>query len=196
MDHRSCDVMSVFIHGSEGLVRVTISGHPGSGTSTLVNLLKNRYDWKSLNGGDIFRSEASRRGMTLSDFGKLCESDLSVDKSLDTLLKEKMKEDSSIDIIESRLAGWWAYKLEINCKRIWIKVSEEERARRVVAREGGEVSDKISENRERMEIDEGRFMSLYGIKPQEEEPYTDIIEASNLTPDQVLDSVVKILEGV
>lgn len=187
--------MFVFIHGSEDLVKITISGHPGSGTSTLVNLLEEKFSWGSLNGGDVFRSEAKRREMSLSEFGKLCSSDLSVDKSLDTLLKEKMSDDNSFEIIESRLAGWWAYKLGIDCVRVWIKVSEEERARRVVAREGGSIEDKISENQERMAIDEERFMSLYGIKPQEEEPYTNIIEASNLTPEQVLDSVVQLLEG-
>ena len=46
-----------------------------------------------------------------------------------------------------------------------------------------------------MVIDEARFMSLYGIKPQEEEPYTDIIDASNLSPEQVLELASKIIMG-
>lgn len=187
--------MFVYIHGSEFLVKVTISGHPGSGTSTLVGLLERKYSWNSLNGGDIFRSEAKKRDMPLNEFGELCREDLSVDKSLDQLLMDKMKEDNSIEIFESRLAGWWAYKLNLNCKRIWLEVSEKERASRVVAREGGDISDKIDENRERMVIDEARFMSLYGIKPQEEEPYTDIIDASNLSPEQVLELASKIIMG-
>ena len=187
--------MFVYIHGSEFLVKVTISGHPGSGTSTLVGLLEMKYSWNSLNGGDIFRSEAKKRGMPLNEFGDLCKEDLSVDKSLDHLLMDKMKNDGSIEIFESRLAGWWAYKLDLDCKRIWLDVSEEERASRVVAREGGEISDKIKENRERMVVDEERFMSLYGIKPQEEEPYTDIIDASDLNPDQVLEIASKIIMG-
>ena len=43
------------------MLKVTISGPPGSGTSTLVSMIAERRDWQSINGGDIFREEASRR---------------------------------------------------------------------------------------------------------------------------------------
>ena len=72
------------------MVKITVSGHPGSGTSTLVNNLVRSNNWTSLNGGDVFRLEAKNRGMTLADFGELCKSDLQVDKELDDLLKKKM----------------------------------------------------------------------------------------------------------
>jgi cytidylate kinase len=55
------------------MLHLTVSGHPGSGTSTLVKALMNRFDWNSLNGGDVFREEAKRRGMSLADFGRLCQ---------------------------------------------------------------------------------------------------------------------------
>ena len=60
------------------MVKLTVSGHPGSGTSTLVHGLMERFGWSSLNGGDVFRSEAKRRGMTLADFGELCQNELDV----------------------------------------------------------------------------------------------------------------------
>ena len=37
------------------MVRITVSGHPCSGTSTLVSGLMDHYGWSSLNGGDVFR---------------------------------------------------------------------------------------------------------------------------------------------
>jgi cytidylate kinase len=53
------------------MVKITVSGHPGSGTSTLVSKLVQSYNWTSLNGGDVFRSEAKKRGMTLADYAEL-----------------------------------------------------------------------------------------------------------------------------
>ena len=52
-------------NGDDSLVKVTVSGPPGSGTSTLVKRIANNQSWNSLNGGDIFRSEAAIRGLTV-----------------------------------------------------------------------------------------------------------------------------------
>ena len=46
--------------------KVTISGHPGSGTSTLVEGLSRHFSWTSINGGQIFRNEDYERKMTLN----------------------------------------------------------------------------------------------------------------------------------
>ena len=51
------------------MVRITISGHPGSGTSTLVAAICEARGWSSLNGGDIFRQEAKNRNFSLGEFG-------------------------------------------------------------------------------------------------------------------------------
>ena len=134
------------------MVRITVSGHPGSGTSTLVKGLMAHYGWTSLNGGDVFRQEAARRGMTLSAFGELCKSDLNVDRDLDQLLQRQMQEETS-DIVESRLAGWWAYRLEIQCVRLWLEVDAEERANRVVGREGGSLEEALQANEQRSAVD-------------------------------------------
>jgi len=176
------------------MVKITVSGHPGSGTSTLVNKLVQSNSWTSLNGGDVFRSEAKNRGMSLADFGELCKSDLQVDKELDNLLKEKMSGDNSIDIVESRLAGWWAYLLDIDCVRLWIDVSDEERAQRVVAREGGTVSQALEANAKRSAIDAARFSELYNILPQDREAYTHVLDAGEMSIDEVFSAVTIILE--
>ncbi len=176
------------------MVKITVSGHPGSGTSTLVNKLVESMNWTSLNGGDIFRSEAKKRSMTLSDFGELCKNDLQVDRELDDLLKEKMSGADSVDIVESRLAGWWAHLLNLDCVRLWIDVSDEVRAQRVVAREGGTISQALENNAKRSAIDASRFNELYNISPQDPEAYTHVVDASEMSIDEVLSCVVNILE--
>ena len=90
------------------MVRITISGHPGSGTSTLVQHLSEQKEWSSLNGGELFRQEAKRRNLSLAEFGQLCKDNLDIDRELDTLLKNEMlrKDAGAPSIIESRLSGW------------------------------------------------------------------------------------------
>jgi predicted cytidylate kinase len=173
--------------------RITVSGHPGSGTSTLVKGLVEHFGWTSLNGGDVFRNEAANRDMTLQEFGDLCKEDLEVDRALDKLLQEQMLENSA-DIVESRLAGWWAYRLEIPCVRLWLEVDEHERAKRVTNREGISIEEAITANKKRSAIDAERFMELYQLLPEQREPYTTLLDATNLGSEEVLAATITILE--
>ncbi len=189
-----CDVKFVLRSGGAELVRVTVSGHPGSGTSTLVTNLCGKLNWSNVNGGDIFREEAARRGVTLEDFSELCLSNKEVDRELDAELKRRMLLDGGPEVVESRLAGWWAYKLELSCARVWIDVSEEERAKRVVNREGGTIDGQRSKIIQRMDADSERYSALYGINLDSLEPYDCIIEGDNLSPESVLSVVLTHLE--
>jgi len=184
--------------GVRTVVRITISGHPGSGTSTLVNLLSENKKWISLNGGELFRQEAKRRNMSLADFGQLCKNDLNVDRELDALLKEQMlrSDDEAPSIVESRLAGWWAYQLGLDIPRIWLDVDEEERAHRVQSREGGKIEEILEASKKRASVDAHRFLELYQLLPEQEEPYTHRIDATSLNPQEVLALVLDIVEDV
>lgn len=175
---------------------ITISGHPGSGTSTLVKGVCDSKGWSSLNGGDIFRQEAKNRGLSLSEFEKICAEDESVDKSLDEILKNHILDSNGYEVMESRLCGWWAYNLEIDCVRLWLHASEEARAERVVVREGLSLDVAIANNKKRTAVDKARFEEMYGLNPEDETPYTHIIDASNLNVKEVLAKALEILEGI
>ena len=62
--------------GDETLLKVTISGPPGSGTSTLVSRIASSRGWSSLNGGDVFREEARTRGLTVEQLSSEAKEDL------------------------------------------------------------------------------------------------------------------------
>ena len=187
-------VRSAVTNGGETLARITISGHPGSGTSTLVNGICQHKGWTSLNGGDIFRGEAKNRGLSLAEFEQICAEDESVDRSLDDILKQHLLNPEGYDVLESRLCGWWAYKLGIDCVRLWLHSSEEARAQRVVVREGISLEKAISDNKKRTNVDKVRFLEMYGINPEDKDAYTHIIDASDMNAEQVLSEVLKILE--
>ena len=189
-------VSYVVTSGGEILPRITISGHPGSGTSTLVSGICKEMGWTSLNGGQIFREEAMNRNMSLSEFGDLCANDFSVDKSLDEILKKKMKDPEGPQVMESRLSGWWAYQLNLNCIRIWLDVEESIRALRVVNREDISLEEAVAVNKKRSEIDLARYKEMYGLDPEDPEPYTHVIEASNKSAVEVLEQTLQLLRGV
>lgn len=176
------------------MVRVTVSGHPGSGTSTLVANLCTAKGWSSVNGGEIFRQEASARNISLENFSQLCLSDPEVDRDLDRLLQDRMTSPDGPDVVESRLAGWWAHNLELECLRVWVEVSADERARRVVSREGGTMQDQRDKGDARMASDAARYAKLYDIDIQSREPYDCIIHSDDLSIDDVLNAVLTRLE--
>ena len=118
------------------MLRLTVSGPPGSGTSTLVSKLCEDRGWSSVNGGELFRNEASQRSLSVEEFSALCKQDLDVDRSLDTLLKQVLTDPDAPEVVESRLCCWWAYQLGLTCPRLWLSVAHEEDVRRIWNREG------------------------------------------------------------
>ena len=181
--------MFVELNGGEILVEITVSGPPGSGTSTLVEKLAHEYSWVSINGGDVFRNEANNRGLTVGQFSDLCKSDLEVDKSLDNMLKNEIGNPLGAEIIESRLSGWWAYLMDVDCLRVWVNVSPEECARRIQNREGGLYEDKLILSQQRQIDDKKRYQILYDIDLDDMSPYSLIIDADNIDADEVLSIV-------
>ena len=163
--------------GDETLLKVTISGPPGSGTSTLVSRIASSRDWSSLNGGDVFREEARTRGLTVEQLSSEAKEDLDVDRSLDLLLQKMMSSNDSPEIVESRLSGWWAHKNNLDCLRVWVNVSEQERARRIQKREGGELEDCLRKSQKRQRDDMERYSTLYGINLDDMSPYNLVIDA-------------------
>ena len=45
-------------------------------------------------------------------------------------------------------------------------------------------------------MDKARFEEMYGFNPEDETPYTHIVDASNLNVEEVLAKALEILEGI
>ena len=175
--------------GDETLLKVTISGPPGSGTSTLVSRIASSRGWSSLNGGDVFREEARTRGLTVEQLSSDAKEDLDVDRSLDSLLQQRMSSHDSPEIIESRLSGWWAHKNSLNCLRVWVNVSEQERAKRIQKREGGDFDDCLRKSQNRQRDDMERYSILYVINLDDMSPYNLVVDADEMDELEVFQAV-------
>ena len=82
----------------------------------------------------------------------------------------------------------------MNCPRIWLHVDENERAALVVSREGIPFEQALEDNRKRLLPDSKRYQELYNLTVDDEEPYTHVIDATNINAQQLLAKVVAILE--
>tara|TARA_B100001115_G_C15846964_1_gene427356 strand:+ start:164 stop:730 length:567 start_codon:yes stop_codon:yes gene_type:complete len=181
-------------NGNDSMTKITVSGHPGSGTTTLVNLLEKELGWRSINGGMIFRNAAKKNNMSLVDYAELCLIDDKIDRELDDELIVIMKSSNGPQIIESRLAGHWAKNNEIPCKRIWLNVNEDIRAQRVQKREGGELAQVLFSIKQRIEKDNNRFKKFYNLSLDDMSPYSLTIDCNHKTPEEILKEVLRHLQ--
>ncbi len=69
-------------------MRITISGPPGSGTTSLARYLAGKYGLDLTSAGEVFRQLAREHGMDLAEFGRFAENDPSVDRMIDARQKE------------------------------------------------------------------------------------------------------------
>jgi cytidylate kinase len=167
---------------------VTISGLPGSGTSTVAARVAAELGIERLDGGAVFRGLAAERGLSVAEFGVVAQSDATVDVELDARLAARAQAGDLV--LESRLAGWIATNEGLAAVRVWLGCDEGERARRVAVREGVSVEDALGANRERERSEASRYLAYYDIDLGDLSIYDLVLDSTTTPPD---DLVVAIL---
>jgi cytidylate kinase len=165
------------------MTTVTVGGLPGTGTSTLCALLQKQLAIPYVYAGALFREEARRRGMTLQEFGVLCQKDPSIDEALDDRQIGLLRKGGLV--LEGRLSGWLAVRHKIPAYKIWLTCDNRERMRRIVNRDGGdpESQQKLTEAREASEAD--RYRRYYGADLNDLSRYDLVLDSTNKTPEEL-----------
>jgi len=141
-------------------MRITVSGLPGSGTTSLSRYLAQRHNFTMISAGEVFRECAQKHNMELAEFGRLAEQDPTFDKMIDVRQKEIAEERDNI-IVEGRLSGWMVEKADL---KIWLFAPINCRIDRIVYRDqiaDDETAKKITLERERCEA--GRYSAYYNL---------------------------------
>ncbi|MGC8565391.1 MAG: (d)CMP kinase [Thermoplasmata archaeon] len=167
---------------------IIISGPPGSGKTTVARMLSEKLNYPLVSSGDIFRSMAKEHNMDIESFSKFSERNDYIDREIDDKILKIMKNNGNI-IIDSRLAGWFAKRNNIDAFKIYLNASREKRLERINRREKTSMDDLVL--REKSEIK--RYKHIYGIDFKDLSIYDLVIDTENLSPEDIVN---KILESV
>ncbi len=168
---------------------VTISGLPGSGTTTVARLLEKETGITYVYSGDIFRKMAKKYNMSLEDFGRYCEKHKEVDEELDRYQLEILKKGNVI--LEGRISGWIAYRNTIDSLKVILEAELETRVERIIKREKGDFKKRKQEIIEREKSEATRYKNYYDIDVCDTSIYDLVIDSSDKTPEEIVEIIIK-----
>jgi cytidylate kinase len=169
-------------------MRITVSGLPGSGTTTTSRLLAEYYELELVSSGEIFRKIAKEKKMSLAEFGAIAEKDPSIDLAIDNNQRAIIHSQEKL-ILESRLAGHMA-KDAPNVLKIWIKAPLPVRVKRILRREKSiSFEEELERTVEREKSEALRYMSYYNIDIGDLSIYDIVIDSEKWNQYQILDII-------
>lgn len=178
---------------TEALTMVTVSGLPGSGTTTVCGLLHQRLGWRHINAGAIFRQLASDAGVDLATYGRRAERDGSIDRSLDARMVELARREGRA-ILEGRLAGWMASRHQLPALRCWLCAPLHVRAARVSRRDRQPLAAAMADMQQREASEAERYRAFHGIDIGDCSVYHAKLDSEALSADQITEQILSLLQ--
>ena len=167
-------------------MKITISGPPGSGKSTLSKILSVKLGLELVSMGDIFRKCAHDRCMSLDEFGQIAKCNEKIDQEIDEMQKKIANEKDNI-LIEGRLSG---FLVDADLK-IWLKAPLEVRAERIAKRENKSMPKAMEETSEREECERERYLKYYDLDIKDLSVYDIVIDSSKWSAQEISEIVEK-----
>ncbi|MCL2607877.1 MAG: AAA family ATPase [Methanomassiliicoccaceae archaeon] len=174
-------------------MRITISGPPGSGKTTVCNKLAARLSYDAVVFGKIFRDIASERGLSLSELGDIAEKDRSIDELIDSRILQLAREKDNV-ILESRLSAYMLTRHGIPAFRVYLEASPEIRIERIGMREGETREETLRITAEREMSEAKRYMMYYGIDINDTKIYDLIVNTDEMDADRVVEKIIESLK--
>ncbi|MBN1156830.1 cytidylate kinase family protein [Candidatus Woesearchaeota archaeon] len=173
-------------------MRITISGTPGSGKSTIGKMLAKKLGLKFYSVGDLRGKMAMDMGLTIDELNRLGENDFSTDKKADEYQKELgLNEDDFV--IDSRLGFHFipdSIKIFLDCdqdvaaQRIYLEPRMDEKTYHNIK----EAKEAI---KKRIESDKKRYLQYYALDPFKKEFYDIFIDTSSAKPEEIVDIILR-----
>lgn len=180
---------------------ILISGMPGSGKSTVKEILAKKLDYKPYSTGDIQRELAEEKGMTITKWGEEEKKDPKYDLLVDDRTKEVLDKKDKI-VMDSWIAAHFI--TEKNRKKIisiFLDCEEMERARRRLPQKRSteafdNIEDIISDMRQRVRDNRERWLKFYNYDFLDMSNYDIVIDTTKLTPSQVADNIIGYMKDI
>jgi len=179
--------MSSLDEAQYAYANITISGLPGSGSTTLLNMLREELKfegWKGFSGGEFMRSYAAEKG--LFDASNQLHHDATVygedfDRQIDMGIREKLQVEKKW-IIESWLSGFMAQGVAGTLKVLMICSDDAVRVDRIVNRDAVNAVAAKHHIHERKEKNENKWKRMYTKEWQE-----FVVEPKKVLPSDPID---------
>ncbi|MCF7871522.1 AAA family ATPase [Candidatus Woesearchaeota archaeon] len=177
---------------------ISVSGTPGSGKSTVCDIVAKNLGLSRKSAGFFMRSIAKKKGLTLLESARLAVEDPSFDRTVDNALRDWGRENDDF-VVDSRLAFYFiptSFKvflkcnLEVAAQRIF---SDKNQIRKNEA-DNSSVKDTLKHVVEREDLERKRYLKYYGVDFLDESHYDLVVDTVNLSPEQVANIIISSLK--
>jgi cytidylate kinase len=169
---------------------ITISGAPGTGTTTLARCLSSELGLKWVNSGELFRRIASEKNISVKEMNRLAEKGPEIDYLIDDAQKARAMEGSGI--FEGRLSG----HLLPGSLKVLLKADLRARAERISKREAKLLEDAMRETRTREESEARRYKMYYNIDINDLFVYDLVVDTGKFDEAGTLAIVLAAVRGL
>jgi cytidylate kinase len=177
------------------LVRVAVSGPPGSGKTTQAKRIAEYYGLKYFSAGEIFREYARSRGLSLEELSLLAVKDPRIDLEIDRRTMEVAKEDNIV--LDGHLSAWIVS--DMMDVKILVTAPVSLRILRIAGRDNIPLEKAYRETIIRENAQRKRFMEFYGIDLDDLSIFDVVINTRIIGVDeafQIIRTVIdKVLKG-
>ncbi len=177
------------------LVRIAVSGPPGSGKTTQAKKIAEHYGLKYFSAGEIFREYARSRGLSLEELSLLAVKDPRIDLEIDRRTMEVAREDNIV--LDGHLSAWIVS--DMMDVKILVTAPVSLRILRIAGRDNIPLEKAYRETIIRENAQRKRFMEFYGIDLDDLSIFDVVINTKIIGVDeafQIIRTVIdKVLKG-
>ncbi|NYZ76582.1 cytidylate kinase family protein [Candidatus Micrarchaeota archaeon] len=167
---------------------ICVSGLAGSGKNTVGEIVA-----KKLNLDEVklsFKDEAKRENVDLMTVQKEATKNESYDRELDREIVKRAKKGNCV--VMTWLGPWIVKNADL---RVWLNVSERERAKRVARRDRMSLKKALEHIRKRDDNNRRRYRRYYGIDIMDHSIFDLEINSDVFNPQQIAGIVIKAAEA-
>ncbi|MFO8015844.1 MAG: cytidylate kinase family protein [Candidatus Woesearchaeota archaeon] len=170
---------------------ITISGRPGAGKSSVAKRVAAKLGMKHYSMGDLQRSIAKEKGVSLAELSEMEERDKSIDKEVDRKQEELGKREDNF-VIDSRIG----FHFIPQSVKVFLDVDPDTGAGRIYREKRDDERFSTLEKTEdelksRVASEKKRYMEYYNTDHHDMSNYDIVIDTTDMSIEETADEVMK-----